>query len=138
MRTKPAWRSSRPVSPPPVLVACSLALHALSVLCLGTPFRETGPPACMAKLIMLRHKVSSVPMLWRSCPAQADTHAPRLCVCSFSRIILGGEVRLDKPVEPHARSTFLPHEHHETYHGESGLGGLMESKIIDCIPLLHP
>ncbi|KAF9816330.1 hypothetical protein IEO21_04195 [Rhodonia placenta] len=22
-----------------------------------TPFRETGPPACMAKLIMLRHKI---------------------------------------------------------------------------------
>lgn len=27
---------------------------------LGTPFRESGPPACMAKLIMLRHKVSSL------------------------------------------------------------------------------
>lgn len=24
----------------------------------GNPVRETGPPACMAKLIMLRHKVS--------------------------------------------------------------------------------
>lgn len=24
---------------------------------LGSPFRETGPPACMAQLIMLRHKV---------------------------------------------------------------------------------
>jgi hypothetical protein len=24
----------------------------------GNPFRESGPPACMAKLIMLRHKVS--------------------------------------------------------------------------------
>lgn len=24
---------------------------------LGNPIRETGPPACMAKLIMLRHKV---------------------------------------------------------------------------------
>jgi hypothetical protein len=24
---------------------------------LGNPVRETGPPACMAKLIMLRHKV---------------------------------------------------------------------------------
>lgn len=27
---------------------------------LGNPFRESGPPACMAKLIMLRHKVRSV------------------------------------------------------------------------------
>jgi hypothetical protein len=24
---------------------------------LGNPVRDTGPPACMAKLIMLRHKV---------------------------------------------------------------------------------
>ncbi len=23
----------------------------------GNPFRESGPPACMAKLIMMRHKV---------------------------------------------------------------------------------
>ena len=29
-----------------------------AVCCLpGNPVRETGPPACMAKLIMLRHKV---------------------------------------------------------------------------------
>ena len=42
-----------------VLVACPLPLHGLSALCIGTPFRESGPPACMAKLIMLRHKVSS-------------------------------------------------------------------------------
>ena len=27
--------------------------------CAGNPFREQGPPACMAKLIMLRHKVCS-------------------------------------------------------------------------------
>jgi len=25
-----------------------------------TPFRESGPPACMAKLIMLRHKSRSI------------------------------------------------------------------------------
>ncbi|KAI0774353.1 hypothetical protein C8Q74DRAFT_1368838 [Fomes fomentarius] len=30
----------------------------LAVVASRTPFRETGPPACMAKLIMLRHKVS--------------------------------------------------------------------------------
>ena len=30
----------------------------------GNPFRETGPPANMAKLILLRHKVSAV--FWRS------------------------------------------------------------------------
>ena len=27
----------------------------------GNPVRESGPPACMAKLIMLRHKVSLHP-----------------------------------------------------------------------------
>ncbi|KAI0677469.1 hypothetical protein C8Q78DRAFT_1002854 [Trametes maxima] len=29
----------------------------LAVVASRTPFRETGPPACMAKLIMLRHKI---------------------------------------------------------------------------------
>ena len=27
----------------------------------GNPFRESGPPACMAKLIMMRHKVRNPP-----------------------------------------------------------------------------
>ncbi|KAI0638263.1 hypothetical protein C8Q77DRAFT_1090211 [Trametes polyzona] len=29
----------------------------LAVVASRTPFRESGPPACMAKLIMLRHKI---------------------------------------------------------------------------------
>ncbi|KAI0750886.1 hypothetical protein C8Q80DRAFT_1154417 [Daedaleopsis nitida] len=29
----------------------------LAVVASRTPFRESGPPACMAKLIMLRHKL---------------------------------------------------------------------------------
>ncbi|OBZ76413.1 hypothetical protein A0H81_04036 [Grifola frondosa] len=29
----------------------------LAIVASRTPFRETGPPACMAKLIMLRHKI---------------------------------------------------------------------------------
>ncbi|KAI0660905.1 hypothetical protein C8Q70DRAFT_1052726 [Cubamyces menziesii] len=33
------------------------SLCVLSSLDIGTPFRESGPPACMAKLIMLRHKI---------------------------------------------------------------------------------
>lgn len=37
-------------------VLCCSCAHLLSI---GAPFREAGPPACMAKLIMLRHKVSS-------------------------------------------------------------------------------
>ena len=28
----------------------------------GNPFRESGPPACMAKLIMMRHKVRNAPL----------------------------------------------------------------------------
>ena len=28
----------------------------------GNPFRESGPPACMAKLIMMRHKVRKPPL----------------------------------------------------------------------------
>lgn len=48
-----AYRTSH-YSPP-----CCPRAHSLSV---GAPFREAGPPACMAKLIMLRHKVGST--LW--------------------------------------------------------------------------
>ncbi|KAI0776040.1 hypothetical protein BD413DRAFT_449901, partial [Trametes elegans] len=29
----------------------------LALVASRTPFRESGPPACMAKLIMLRHKI---------------------------------------------------------------------------------
>ncbi|PCH41250.1 hypothetical protein WOLCODRAFT_137270 [Wolfiporia cocos MD-104 SS10] len=30
----------------------------LALVAARTPFRETGPPACMAKLIMMRHKIN--------------------------------------------------------------------------------
>ena len=46
---------------PPAPSRVVLRFLSLSVLCIGTPFRESGPPACMAKLIMLRHKVSPPP-----------------------------------------------------------------------------
>ncbi|KAH9943364.1 uncharacterized protein BXZ73DRAFT_97406 [Epithele typhae] len=46
----------------------------LAVVASRTPFRESGPPACMAKLIMLRHKVSS-PLSLHVSPVQA----PQLC-----------------------------------------------------------
>ena len=45
--SRASWHS--PSSPS----RCSCS--ALSFL--GNPFRESGPPACMAKLIMMRHKV---------------------------------------------------------------------------------
>ena len=44
---------SCPPSPRPLLHGQTL-MHCLV---LGNPFRESGPPACMAKLIMMRHKV---------------------------------------------------------------------------------
>lgn len=48
------WRSWRPVSP----ILYVLVLVFLSFLRMSeNPFRESGPPANMAKLILLRHKV---------------------------------------------------------------------------------
>ncbi|KAI0796595.1 hypothetical protein C8Q75DRAFT_802282 [Abortiporus biennis] len=32
----------------------------LALVASRAPIRETGPPACMAKLIMLRHKINQV------------------------------------------------------------------------------
>jgi len=47
----------------------------------GNPFRESGPPACMAKLIMMRHKVrsSSPPLSPRSFHTHANLSLARLC-----------------------------------------------------------
>ncbi|KLO16359.1 hypothetical protein SCHPADRAFT_995182 [Schizopora paradoxa] len=33
-------------------------LHDMNLVSLRNPIRETGPPVCMAKLIMLRHKIN--------------------------------------------------------------------------------
>lgn len=38
----------------------TLGIYADASALLGNPVRENGPPACMAKLIMLRHKVRPV------------------------------------------------------------------------------
>ncbi len=52
----------------------SWALPPLSLLRLyilsyrsGNPFRESGPPACMAKLIMMRHKVRKTALSYHPC-----------------------------------------------------------------------
>lgn len=55
--TKLASRLSRLVSPSAPSPRGSAPTSGCALL-IGTPFRESGPPACMAKLIMLRHKVS--------------------------------------------------------------------------------
>jgi hypothetical protein len=44
-----------PLRPPPSSSAKALIRCPVT----GNPFRESGPPACMAKLIMMRHKVRS-------------------------------------------------------------------------------
>lgn len=38
----------------------SLEMHETGVAAVASriPFRETGPPACMAKIVMLRHKIN--------------------------------------------------------------------------------
>ncbi|KAI5124745.1 hypothetical protein M0805_005379 [Coniferiporia weirii] len=33
-------------------------MHDINLVALRNPVRETGPPVCMAKLIMLRHKIN--------------------------------------------------------------------------------
>ena len=44
----------------------------------GNPFRESGPPACMAKLIMMRHKVRRKTIPRSALPARILT--PRFCL----------------------------------------------------------
>lgn len=41
------------------------------------PFRESGPPACMAKLIMMRHKLNQANTRRRRTSATAPRTAPR-------------------------------------------------------------
>ncbi len=63
-----------------------------SPLLIGTPFRESGPPACMAKLIMLRHKVSPPPPP-RGYPT--ETH-----LCHVRCADTAGQHQTAKPHEP--------------------------------------
>ncbi|KAF8495205.1 hypothetical protein F5888DRAFT_1616011 [Russula emetica] len=41
------------------------------------PFRESGPPACMAKLIMMRHKLNQTNTRWRRTSTSTQRTAPR-------------------------------------------------------------
>ncbi len=47
----------------------------------GNPFRESGPPACMAKLIMMRHKVRNP----RSALPPSPVRIPRAYLRSVCR-----------------------------------------------------
>lgn len=63
-------RSLLPVRP---LVRLAVLAPFLQIL-QGNPFRETGPPANMAKLILLRHKVRAIRF---ATPTQLLTHPSR-------------------------------------------------------------
>ncbi|KAN0140225.1 hypothetical protein V8E53_002121 [Lactarius tabidus] len=60
----------------------------------GNPFRESGPPACMAKLIMMRHKLNQAntrkrrtsPIAPRPAPRQFTLPAPRLRAAPWIRM----------------------------------------------------
>ncbi|EJF61291.1 hypothetical protein BD309DRAFT_947234 [Dichomitus squalens] len=54
----------------------------LAVVASRTPFRESGPPACMAKLIMLRHKLQQDNTRRRSSTGQARRAARTFNVTS--------------------------------------------------------
>lgn len=130
--TKLASRLSRLVSPSAPSPRGSAPTSGCALL-IGTPFRESGPPACMAKLIMLRHKVSP--------PARAARLRRRdsswVVRCRYSRTTPNGETTRAKPDESHVHSTHHPPAHRVTSHG-CALGGHTGSKIIDCIPPPHP
>lgn len=48
------------------------------------PFRESGPPACMAKLIMMRHKLNQANTRRRRTSATAPRSAPRSAPRQFA------------------------------------------------------
>ncbi|KAH9007346.1 hypothetical protein EDB86DRAFT_82519 [Lactarius hatsudake] len=50
----------------------------------GNPFRESGPPACMAKLIMMRHKLNQANTRRRRTSATAPRSAPRSAPRQFA------------------------------------------------------
>lgn len=63
---------------------CSLCcLGPFSQILQGNPFRETGPPANMAKLILLRHKVRSIHLV----PTQLLTQPSRFKRATESDVV---------------------------------------------------
>ncbi|EJD01308.1 uncharacterized protein FOMMEDRAFT_158443 [Fomitiporia mediterranea MF3/22] len=46
----------------------NFGLHKINLVALGIPVHESGPPICMAKLIMLRHKINQSGQKKRSRP----------------------------------------------------------------------
>ncbi|KAH7914377.1 hypothetical protein BJ138DRAFT_1170606 [Hygrophoropsis aurantiaca] len=56
----------------------------LALVATRNPFRESGPPACMAKLIMLRHKMQTSTRKRRS-PASARQSSRNFSIIQPSR-----------------------------------------------------
>ncbi len=73
--------------------------QSILILPIGNPFRETGPPANMAKLILLRHKVSLSPS---PSPLSDKTIYLGACLslCRY-RQITENDAALHTPAKPH-------------------------------------
>ncbi|KAH9955545.1 hypothetical protein BC827DRAFT_1141293 [Russula dissimulans] len=71
-----------------------LGAHELGlVVASRNPFRESGPPACMAKLIMMRHKANT---RRRRTTTSAQRTAPRQFALPTPRQRVGPWIRLPK------------------------------------------
>jgi hypothetical protein len=60
------------------------------------PFRESGPPACMAKLIMMRHKLNQTNTRRRRTSATAPRPAPRQFALPAPRQRVAPWIRMSK------------------------------------------
>ncbi|KAH9991641.1 hypothetical protein BJV74DRAFT_835981 [Russula compacta] len=60
------------------------------------PFRESGPPACMAKLIMMRHKLNQTNTRKRRTTAAAQRATPRQFALAPLRPRLAPWIRVPK------------------------------------------
>lgn len=93
---------------------------------IGNPVRETGPPACMAKLIMMRHRVRYLPRL--------KVHRSTESLFRLTKQTPENEAP-HSHANPHAPPATLPSERRivlETSLG-CGSGSVRESNTIDII-----
>ena len=82
----------------------------------GNPVRENGPPACMAKLIMLRHKVRPRFFLPLRIPVAEFPHA-----YSSTSPTRSGVAMSPIPVRRFSTTTLRPPDHRATLLGGSGV-----------------
>src|SRR5271170_3632667 len=90
----------------------------------GTPFQDSGPPVCMAKLIMLRHKVRNQSYIRHS----KDTDITPRCISIIPENEGASHIR----AKQHDHAIFPPNQELRGYDSESSL----ESNIINPIPCI--